>query len=550
VPSAPSDFASKENREAALRERGLLPPLKPNKDLSLIEREQDRHIPVVVPTDEEGDAVRKLTAANLVKQEWEAKHRATNLDLSQRERMNTFKFGGLSSPAPSIEDEIPPATELETVVEVDTPLPSPAAQDSQRLSAPYQLNRPEASGSSSSLRSKSNASSHGLKVDAEIANGHLSATSHLPAAPTKSSSEPHLIPLPPSPLLSPTTPRAFLAGSDSDIGATRLLAASIPLPPSPGPSSLLDFGLQENTLPPKISLSPPMSHSVPEGLTSGTIPSPSHRTHSFPPPRSVSESGSESIMTPSLDASSQTMTISTLSISESSSNFGRGKPSMLKVKVHDHSIPIIVESPVEETLIKGSITDAGVVHDEPEPAELEVVSEAEEGTRSSSLPLPRTRPRGLTDPNPPKEAKTNRRKSINPFKRGQTLDPSSSTANKRLSMSASIGNIRRSVVGTLSRPKSTINTGLSGHKTFDASHLPPSPTIPTSFSDQPKSPTSPFTSPTRSRFSSTRSPVSEGSPRLRQAVSPVIHSRGTILIETNNIEDEESRRMTELAFLG
>ena len=37
--------------------------------------------------------------------------------------------------------------------------------------------------------------------------------------------------------------------------------------------------------------------------------------------------------------------------------------------------------------------------------------------------------------------------------------------------------------------------------------------------------------------------------RARTPVAPTIHSPGTILLETRGIEDEESRRLSEMAFL-
>ncbi|KAF8952243.1 hypothetical protein BDZ97DRAFT_785822 [Flammula alnicola] len=95
---------SKEQRDAALRERGLLPPL-PHKDLSAQEQEQDRRIPIVHPTDENPEssedpsrnsttsATHLPSAADLIKKEWEAKNHT--VDASQRERMNAFKFGGV-----------------------------------------------------------------------------------------------------------------------------------------------------------------------------------------------------------------------------------------------------------------------------------------------------------------------------------------------------------------------------------------------------------------------------------------------------------------------
>lgn len=76
-PPVVSSFGNREQREAALRERGLLPPL-PQKDLSELEAEQDRKIPIVMaaprkdaPLNEEG-----MSAADIIKKEWEAKNKA------------------------------------------------------------------------------------------------------------------------------------------------------------------------------------------------------------------------------------------------------------------------------------------------------------------------------------------------------------------------------------------------------------------------------------------------------------------------------------------
>ncbi|KIK94376.1 hypothetical protein PAXRUDRAFT_454127 [Paxillus rubicundulus Ve08.2h10] len=76
----------------------------------------------------------------------------------------------------------------------------------------------------------------------------------------------------------------------------------------------------------------------------------------------------------------------------------------------------------------------------------------------------------------------------------------------------SLTNLRRSVVGSLRIPSST---------TLSTLDLPPSPT--------------------HSSHLAAQVP--------RTAISPTMHSRGSILLETRDIEDAESRRLSELAFL-
>jgi len=200
---------------------------------------------------------------------------------------------------------------------------------------------------------------------------------------------------------------------------------------------------------------------------------------------------------------------------------------MLKVMIHDHNIPVIIESPVEETPFP---KDVG--HD---------LSSAE--TDDKQQPAPRVQQEQM-ELSPATAAKADHQKTKNPVKRGQTLDPSNAVAAKeRLSM---LSSVRRSVVGSFRRSKSTLNMGRN-QKTFNASHLPPSPTIATSFGEYARKSLS---SPTRSLFPSPRpSDVGSVSSRPRLGVAPTLHSRGSILVQMNNIEDEETRRVTELAFL-
>lgn len=63
-PTLPNSFASRENREAALRERGLLPPMK---DLSEQEREADERLAPLPAPDKQQSG---FSAASKIKEEW------------------------------------------------------------------------------------------------------------------------------------------------------------------------------------------------------------------------------------------------------------------------------------------------------------------------------------------------------------------------------------------------------------------------------------------------------------------------------------------------
>lgn len=72
-PTLPNSFVSRENREAALRERGLLPP---SKDLSQQEREADERLglaPIPVPNKDESG----FSAASKIKEEWLSTNRSS-----------------------------------------------------------------------------------------------------------------------------------------------------------------------------------------------------------------------------------------------------------------------------------------------------------------------------------------------------------------------------------------------------------------------------------------------------------------------------------------
>jgi len=149
-----------------------------------------------------------------------------------------------------------------------------------------------------------------------------------------------------------------------------------------------------------------------------------------------------------------------------------------------------------------------------------------------TLNTPRMSKRGGSDPT---YGVLNRKRSMiltNPFKWGSSFagyeDQSTTTSSspeppqRRLSVKSSLSNLRRSVVGTLSR-KASLDRGVGASKMNDTLR---SPTSLGSMMEE-----------------------EEGEGEVRKAVSPILYSRGHILMAASHIKDEESRRVTEMAFL-
>lgn len=232
-----------------------------------------------------------------------------------------------------------------------------------------------------------------------------------------------------------------------------------------------------------------------------------------------------SIATPSLLDST---TVSSISTSDSSAfgtyaarmNLKPGVEMNVSVMTNDvhvsNNIPVIVENPAEEN-------DADV------PIAVELAKEG----KQVGLPGPEVTQE-------PTHRAPMKRKSMNIFRRNTQESLQNTNDNHQLNSKLSMGSIRRSMVG-ISRPKSgafTENSKSPTSRTFDASHLPPSPLLSSSFAD-------------RQQASMALSGVQRGGTVARRTpVSPTMHSRGSILIEALTIEDEESRRMTEMAFCG
>ncbi|EKM58427.1 uncharacterized protein PHACADRAFT_252740 [Phanerochaete carnosa HHB-10118-sp] len=100
-----------------------------------------------------------------------------------------------------------------------------------------------------------------------------------------------------------------------------------------------------------------------------------------------------------------------------------------------------------------------------------------------------------------------------------------------------MGNLRRSVAGTISgklglRPRSTlvVDTAFATR-----------PPVPSSHSLSPRSVSAPTPA--------ARLDAPRPRPRPRQPLSPTMHTRGSIILYAGEIQDEESRRLSEAAFL-
>ncbi|KAK0469500.1 uncharacterized protein EV420DRAFT_37802 [Desarmillaria tabescens] len=338
--------------------------------------------------------------------------------------------------------------------------------------------------------------------------------------PSEPEPDPAFVPLPPSPLTS--VPEA----ADVD-------PALIPIPPSPiskgvvlpalsiGPASepaasssipTDKIESQKQLCPPSPTFlsaaTPPASPTMSAGHSTeeGSLAPPSRkRSHTVLSHESSDES---SIATPSIDATSQVLTIVTTS-SESHASKRRSAGKGWANDFPSHDIPVIVESPKEE--VSPSFSNNGKSSDSPVEPE------------SSSLR------RGQTAPSPTESRiKGQRRRSLNLFKK---LDKAPG--------SRSLTTIRRSVVGTLGRKEKT--------------DLPPSPTIPSPLPSPPPVERRGLRAVRSLGFNRQLSIVTGAeAPTLspRQPLSPTIHNPGSILLGTCEIEDEESRRVTELAFLG
>ncbi|KAK0194061.1 hypothetical protein F5146DRAFT_998523 [Armillaria mellea] len=474
IPSSPSPPVSQYNRDAALRERGLLPPLP----LSIQELEQDRRIPSLELKDDTDDD--QPSAAHRIKEEWETKNRTAEAE--QRERLTHFKFAHQTWLSLRFWRWL-----LRWTLLLLRPLLRPPLHG-KSLKPPALHLHP----STSCVPSHDGPS--GPEPDPVFV--PLPPSPLLTSVPEAADVDPVLIPIPPSPIskdLVLPAGRVADSATSSSIPADRVESQKQFCPPSP---TFLNLAT-----PPS---SPTMStgHSTEEG---SLAPPSRKRSHTVLSHESSDES---SIATPSIDATSQVLTIVTTS-SESHASKRRSGGKVWANDFPSHDIPVIVESPKEEST--SPFSNNGNSFNVPI------------GPESSSIP------QGMTDPSPTESrAKGQRRRSLNLFKK---LDKAPG--------SRSLTTIRRSVVGTLGRK--------------EKSNLPPSPTIPSPLPSPPPVERRGLRA-VRSLGFNRQLTVVTGAPlpppKPRQPLSPTIHNPGSILLGTCGIEDEESRRVTELAFLG
>lgn len=525
-PPANISLQAKQNREAALRERGLLPP-KPSKDLSRQEADRDHRIPIVPLDQNSSDDPAEPSAADLVKKEWEARNSTAksvaSAEIEERERMKSFRFGAVPGSPSQKTTDFYRLTQLETVVEAKSSPPSPLHDGT---TVPPAVPAKDPPRKASSPRSSASAEQRLFGLPA-------TPLPTPPPTPSKPNASQKLVSIssaadPPSTSFQFTRHGQIDAASSSshhNFSGFRRSPSSAPPPTNP-----------------VISLTPSghiNSYGQSSSTPSFTASNPQRRSGSLTQMTSISESSS--LMTPSLDNSSGSpTTISTLntivSSSAVSSTVGpKGRSGLLKAKAPEHvrTIPMIIESPVEDCTSTGrEVTPERV------PQPFSPVSQ----TQSPTLAVPPQNPtltrrgRGFTE-----TEKREKRKFFNPFKRSQPsgLDESDGSQ-RRISVSSSFGNLRR-VANNWTRPRSSYAasmtpSNLSGKaKTFDASQLPASPMLPNHFA------------------SSGAGPNATGvglTPPSRKALHPTLHNRASILHEMNRIKDDEVRRMTEVAFLG
>ncbi|KAH9481328.1 hypothetical protein JR316_0005850 [Psilocybe cubensis] len=506
-PAAPRSAFSKEQRDAALRERGLLPPL-PNRDLSTQEREQDRHIPIVELGQEEshghqrqGEGEGEPSAADLVKKAWEAKNSQPRLPAA-------------AAPPP------PPAAAAEGAADVNEAAADP--RTSLAIKA----------GQRESAESKRLSDSDMLRPSSLLAD-------------LSDEIQAFMFPLPPS-LNTNTNTSTSTDKTDADADV------SVPPPSTPAPR-----------------LRPPASKADPDPdhETDPSLLRVNNRDSCGGAPTEESHSDA-SIMTPSLDSTTQTLSSfshrSSSGVSSASSSVN--KKGCLQVRMAGEGqcdeafsgdeLGVVIEEdsvPPSPSLLSKALPAANIKF-KLDPAMDKDRAERETHADQDTALLSPVKDSAVKAP----PQSVERKKSMNPFKRAATMSGAhgkdenedttatpagtqtpTPTPRRRITMAstsfASLSNLRRSVVGTLTKTPASAPMKSRGSTVVDG--LPGSPTSPT---------------PTTARAMQMSAGKGEGKPipRVRQPQQLVMYNRGSILLETAGIEDEETRRMTELAFLG
>ena len=671
VPAAPpNDFTSMEQRQAALRARGLLPAAVPRQfrggdgfmmPLSEQEAEIDRRFTIVVPGDSSTEDEGAASEANRIRKAWLSKQaEASSSSLSEVDKDEEEYEDKVKAVTAAEIDPLPPrksdAAERAskdgmigerspvraTFVAIDAPPLSPSAAEfgaGARVASPFEGTEDFHTAPNSPTFPEDK---QPLSIERD---GHLRAPS--PSSPTRANRPPLTLatsastvddapPLSPtkeqhpSPSGSPSTHSAEKVSrwlrdssdmptpvplSETAIGAITtsdqepVLSASprgsFEAPPSPSPKSETVRSRREK--PPPIVITQPgkaPSHATAapsdsetstssseaqrsrrslsgSGSGSGTARRPAHApsiqsrmtaTGTLPalsPTRTVSSLGAESSLpTPTTTSCGAPALARDASISlASTSNSSDGGHDPVTTRPRRGTGPGLLNGATSK--VPGTGAEAAIPEEfsETEPSseggEFGVVTPVPASTR------PRASQEGAAVPRPVRAQtlgqateKAQNRKSFSLFGKKSlevrlisTLVPvhvrrSSHThavavpqMPRETRTSSSMMNLRRAFTSSKQRPKTTLEVtpevGRKRSKNFDASHLPPSPTVPNA-----------PTSLAPSSFRGTGRP-SNGGLRAppRQAVAPTMHSHGTIVHQTNFIEDDESRRLSEMAFL-
>ncbi|PPQ69182.1 hypothetical protein CVT24_000030 [Panaeolus cyanescens] len=670
----PTNAFSKEHREAALRERGLLPPLPMSQQEAML----DRSIPIVSSATHTRDPSQP-SAADLIKKEWETKNKKPSDD--ERERMNGFKFGATSPPnstvTPATSTHRTSLSATSSASHTHPTLPqSPANPNGDKTPAPPSRALPQPPARRSTISTPEHSASHSRTPSKPTSNAPSRANSRptsrtaspLPSRSTSPITTPNHKPnedsfssimeksiqavfaspsTSPSPSPSPTpvpTPKPSQSATN--------ITATTPIPTSSflqahkrTPTNTTSLSDTLSTSPPpslfsnKLSpttgqLSASASSSASDALTSDTSAESSPNLPSKPASGILDRvlasqtPATPSKTTPPQDPLDTPPPVPIKNLKLSGGLVPKGKLGGLSVNTKEGDVkpPEVVISPgpvggAFVVLTPGGSSDleaptpiAGATGARSSEEAGEMLSsefsddDDEHDVRSQSAHTEghlmvggkgkKMGKRGMTDPGSP--APGNKfSSSVSASGHGSNVRTVGAASPPPVARSGGwMSSVKRSVVGTLVRrgdkdkekkEKEEESRGRVG-KGFNASHLPPSPTLPGASSENLVPPQTQTQSQTRSNtlspsssppppssfwgratptprtnarsqtlspptsprvfsyYASSNTPAVPASPR--KAVSPVVYSAGSISKETSAIEDEETRRMTELAFMG
>ncbi|KAI0768016.1 hypothetical protein BD413DRAFT_494030 [Trametes elegans] len=575
VPAAPpNDFTSVEQRRAALRARGLLPTIP----LSEQEAELDRRYAVVVEEHEPTDAEAE-SEAKKIREAWLARNsQESSRDESQapQPRPGVLPAGqtrsddamrrasrdgpiGHRSPSQATFVVAPAAVEIVSPVEptiedfctvpttpndVDCNVEPDAATSNDQPDSPVadKVTRwlrsstdaptPPSASDSTSLNptpeSASQPPSLTLDIDAAETPQAASPAGTVRARPRKEKPPPIVI-APPRPssekdvdakgagpqvvavaLTAPSDSDASTSASDSrpSLDAHALPSPSATPTPTPPRGRQLSPGASttEQALPRRLA----HANSTASTNSSGE----SRALPALSPTRTASSSGAESSLpTPTTATCARDASLSRGPSVHSSERSCRAR-------AVGKGAGGIMQSSIEET-----------------DSDSEELGTEARDVFAEEMPVAPARPRPprLQSAEQAAQAQANRR-SFSLFGK-KSSDSSQGSATARAS--SSMSNLRRAFTGGLGakRPRSTVVPSASQPEAarkgvFDAARLPPSPSFP---------PTA-YAVPAQGR----RPGVA---PRPRRAAAPTMHTAGTIQFQTHMIEDEESRRLSEMAFM-